>query len=496
MSGVVESGRPLRVCVLQPDWRGSDVDFGQWDPPRDLTRWLPGHHVHHEFLDKRTVQRQLRRLAADGYDVFVNLCEGQDDWDTPGVDVIRALDALDLPYTGPSAAVYDLSKPRMKYVASAAGVSTPGHAEIVTSDLPSDPAASAEVIARATSHLPWPRFVKPAHAAESVGIDAGSRVDDLPALVARVRALGRDWPRVLVESYIDGGEVTVLVVGDPSRPGRGAALTPFEYVFSDDERFKTYASKTSALRPDAHRPVADTALAARARDAAERVFASAGGVGYARMDFRVDARGDLYFLEFNFTCSVFYEADAAGSADHILTHDPLGHAGFLARIIDEGIARHARTRRCYALRGDALSGWGVAATRPIAAGEVVWRGEGRAQRLVTRRYVAERWDPADQAVFRAYAVPVSDEVYAIWDEDPAAWAPWNHACDANTAMDGLDVVARRDIAAGEELTFDYAAVLNGEAEPFVCRCGSQGCRGRIAGKAGVSVTAREAARRP
>ena len=43
----------------------------------------------------------------------------------------------------------------------------------------------------------------------------------------------------------------------------------------------------------------------------------------------------------------------------------------------------------------------------------------------------------------------------------------------------------RDIAAGEEITFDYATVLCGDADPVIgayslpCTCGTPGCRGTI-----------------
>ena len=50
---------------------------------------------------------------------------------------------------------------------------------------------------------------------------------------------------------------------------------------------------------------------------------------------------------------------------------------------------------------------------------------------------------------------------------------------ANTAYRGLDVVALRDIPAGEELTLDYADYCNDSAAAFDCRCGAPNCRGWI-----------------
>jgi hypothetical protein len=33
--------------------------------------------------------------------------------------------------------------------------------------------------------------------------------------------------------------------------------------------------------------------------------------------------------------------------------------------------------------------------------------------------------------FRRYAFPLSDDVYVLWSDDPAEWAPMNHSCDPN-----------------------------------------------------------------
>lgn len=488
----------MKVCVLQPDYSTSGVDYRHYDPPRDLARLLPGHEVHHEALHKLSTYRQLKRLSVEGFDVFVNLCEGYLEWDVPSIDVIHALEALDLPYTGPTPQLYDPSKPLMKYVAHTVGIATPMHAVVDFGALSraagGDAAAAAEPLARATRHLRYPLFVKPVKAGDSLGVDEHAVVTDAAALLAQATHLVDEYPELLVEEYVDGREFTVLVVGDEGGKGRGTALAPIEYVFPPGFRYKSYALKTSELHPEANIRVGDAALAQRLREAAERLFAGFGGIGYARIDFRMDAAGTIHFLEVNFTCSVFYAEGSEGSADHILRLDGIGQAGFLQRIIAEGIARHRRRRRAFEMRGNGIAGYGIVATRPIAKGEVVFRGEERPHRLVTRRHVAQRWNAADQALFRHYAVPISDQVYAIWDDDPSSWAPQNHSCAANTGYDGLDVVALREIAPGEELTLDYHDLLDGESESFECRCGATGCRGTVQGIPGNSVTAREARR--
>ena len=57
----------------------------------------------------------------------------------------------------------------------------------------------------------------------------------------------------------------------------------------------------------------------------------------------------------------------------------------------------------------------------------------------------------------------------------------NHSCDPNTWLDGLDVIARRDIARGAAITMDYATFSGPGMEPFDCRCGTALCRRVIRG---------------
>ena len=205
----------------------------------------------------------------------------------------------------------------------------------------------------------------------------------------------------------------------------------------------------------------------------------------------MNEKGELYFLEINFTCSVFYSDGYEGSADYILQQDGIGQAGFLRHMIAEGIARHERVQKKYIMRGNAIAGYGIYAKKAIAAGETLFHGEQMAQRLVTRRFVEENWSEAEKQVFRRYAYPLSNEVFLLWDNDPSAWAPQNHCCEPNTGYNGLNVIALRPIQPGEELTLDYASFLDEHMEPFQCRCGAPGCRGLITGKTGNSVTARE-----
>jgi hypothetical protein len=61
----------------------------------------------------------------------------------------------------------------------------------------------------------------------------------------------------------------------------------------------------------------------------------------------------------------------------------------------------------------------------------------------------------------------------------------NHSCDPNVWMsDEVTLIARRDIAAGEELTVDYALFELDESwsGPWRCQCGTPLCRGGFTGR--------------
>lgn len=471
----------MKVCVLQPDYSTTDVDYKHYDPPRDLSELLPGDTVHHVFLNKLTTYSQLKKLRKENYDIFVNLCEGYLDWSVPSIDVIHALDMLNLPYTGPTALLYDPPKTLMKYVATTVDVKTPDYIEV----------SSTDGLEEKIKHLSFPMFVKPAKAGDSLGVDDHSLVLDLTALKEKIKSLiEQDYDDILIEAYIPGQEFTVLVVANVNPPGC-TALRPVEYRFPSGYQYKTYALKTSDLNHDVNQPCDDPKLEAELKATAEKIFNGFYGQGYARLDFRVNRMKEIYFLEINFTCSVFYPHGFEGSADHILQYDPLGKAGFLKRIIAEGIARHASKQKKYRVRADALHGYGIVARQAIKKGEVIFKLEGMPQRVVTKRHVEKNWTPQQIKEFQHYAYPISDKVFILWDNDPQNWAPQNHSCDPNTVYDGLNLIATTDIDQDEELTLDYAELLDETLKAFECSCGSSNCRRIISGTEGNSITVRE-----
>jgi len=329
--------------------------------------------------------------------------------------------------------------------------------------------------------LNFPLFLKPAKAGDSLGIDEKSLVNNTDEFLNQSKILLKEYEEFLAEEYIDGREFTVLVAANAGTGDYCTVYNPLEFVFPEGKKFKTYSLKTSELHEECNVPCTDEKLSKELRAAAEKIFREFKGVGYARLDFRINNKNEIFFLEINFTCSVFYENGYEGSADYILMNEPGGKREFLTHIIEEGIHRHQQKQKKFFLKGNSISGYGIYANKNLEKDEIIFNNEGKPHRLISKKFVDENWSEEEKINFRKYAWPVSPDIFVLWDENPMEWAPQNHSCDANTRYEGLNVVACKHIEKGEELTLNYTAFLNNEMESFVCNCGAENCQ-KIIGK--------------
>ncbi|HYF65089.1 MAG TPA: SET domain-containing protein-lysine N-methyltransferase [Herpetosiphonaceae bacterium] len=126
-------------------------------------------------------------------------------------------------------------------------------------------------------------------------------------------------------------------------------------------------------------------------------------------------------------------------------------------------------------RESPIHGSGVYATAPIKAGELLQRVGGIVFTSAEQASVQARIDPA-----RAYNEgKLDDDLFIVEPIDDGFNYFFNPSCDPNFWGD----TARRDIAAGEEITMDYAVEFDDPdylLEP--CRCGTALCRGRLTGQ--------------
>lgn len=281
----------------------------------------------------------LGALRDGDFDLVFNLCEGLAG---QGVDEplpASAVELLGLPLTGARAFTLGLCfrKDVVNAHLRALGIAVPDW-----------------VVTRAGEPLAWRRFpaiVKPAAEDASLGVDAASVVRDARELRAARERGHKSWPRLLVQRFVEGREINLAVVGD-------SVLPHAEITFALPEGLPhvvTYAAKWEAgsvydrgtvprlMGPDEAR------LSARLTRLARRVWTAVEGVGYGRVDVRMDARGRLYVIDVNPNPDLSPTAGLARQA----TGAGWSYRELIARIVDLAFtSQDARARQRGARRAE------------------------------------------------------------------------------------------------------------------------------------------------
>lgn len=119
-------------------------------------------------------------------------------------------------------------------------------------------------------------------------------------------------------------------------------------------------------------------------------------------------------------------------------------------------------------------GHGAFATEFIVAGEVIAAFGGR---CVSRNELDLL--PAEQ---QSRSIQIEDTLYLAGAPEPEPADCVRHSCSPNAGMHGNTVlVALRDIAPGEAITYDFAMSDGSDYDEFECTCGSVQCRGKVTG---------------
>jgi hypothetical protein len=117
-------------------------------------------------------------------------------------------------------------------------------------------------------------------------------------------------------------------------------------------------------------------------------------------------------------------------------------------------------------------GFGSRAVVVIPAGTSVATFGGTAlTRVEFARYEAER---------RSRSLQVNTNLIFLGPPSREPGDSINHSCEPNCGMrNATTIVAMRDIAVSEELTFDYAMSDASDYDEFDCNCGTTLCRGKV-----------------
>jgi len=317
ITDIDRKGLDMYLCVLTSIPDPNDV-------PYDPSPHMNGFKWKEHQVSPKNVEKQLRELASDGVDVFLNLCDGTPDDAVSGLGMVQTMEKLGLAFTGANSDFFDPSRQEMKAYAKKSNVPIPSWIMV----------DRVEDVERVSKRLRFPVLVKPPHGYASVGITRESRCENLEQLQIQVAKEIEQFGRALLEEFIEGREFTCLIAENPDDENNPITFKPVEFIFPKGESFKHYNMKWVEYEQMSVAPVTDARVEKVLRDQTSRLFKAMDGNGYARCDYRMAADGTIYMLEINPNCGIFYSPEEPGSADFSLINDPVwNHHKFLKLII-------------------------------------------------------------------------------------------------------------------------------------------------------------------
>ncbi|GAB4445532.1 MAG: hypothetical protein OHK0041_03100 [Anaerolineales bacterium] len=315
----------MRVCLLTDE---EPEDFNPAPYLKDFDWEM--------FTVKAPVLELIKSIARQNrFDVYLNICEGYelDEWDEysyHGIDVVRALEQLNLPYTGANEKFFDPTREEMQAVAEANGLGFAKGYQV----------KSVEEAERLVKNLRFPIMVKHPKSYGSTGMFKESRVDTFEQLAPQVERICSQFGAARMEEFIVGKEFNVFVVDNPDDLSDPFVYPPAELIFPPGEEFWHTDIKWDYNVPFDFRQVTEPDLAARLQDLGKRMFLAMEGVGYGRCDIRMNEQGELFILEINPNGAIMLPPEEYGPADYMILYDKDGYKGFFDRIFRSALLRH------------------------------------------------------------------------------------------------------------------------------------------------------------
>jgi len=340
-----ESWRPF-VWVFIPYYvRETGIESPEYDVPAfraEVQSWFERLDLDYAWtpvtLDNyRTIIDGLMPAHREGTCAVLNLCDGSELDGSPGISVVRALEASGIPFTGGSSFFFEITTHKVPLKARLLqhGVSTSPYVPLRT--FPED-------LRRLEAEVGYPAFIKPEVSSGSSGISIKSRVTNEREVMERVATLlgGEDGEfyrnsGIYAEKFVDGPEFTVFVVSDRTAPHGARAYPPVQRLFHRDvpahERFLSFdrywseykeESRFSSDEPFYRYGLAPERLAPRLADLAERAYAALEGRSYGRVDIRLhEPTDELFVLEVNANCGLSGDTETSVGEMLCLTKIPI-----------------------------------------------------------------------------------------------------------------------------------------------------------------------------
>ena len=314
----------MRVCVL------SDEVLEDFNPGP----FLKDYEWEMITLQAPVLESIQAVAAQDKFDVYLNVCEGYEDSDEydfeyGGIDVINALEQLNLPYTGASPRFYDPTREEMQAVADANGIGFAKGYQV----------KSVEEAEELVKELRFPIMVKHPKSYGSTGMFKESRADTVEQVKTQVERICKEFGAARMEEFIVGKEFNVFVVDNPDDFSNPFVYPPTELIFPPGEEFWHTDIKWDYDVVFDFKQVTDPQLVSRLQDTGRKMFLAMQGVGYGRCDIRMNADGELFILEINPNGAIMLLPGEYGPADYMILYDEDGYRGFFDRIFRSAIIR-------------------------------------------------------------------------------------------------------------------------------------------------------------
>ena len=285
--------------------------------------------------------------------IVINLCDGDESNAVPGLSVIAELEKHNLIYTGSDDFFYEIttSKIPMKQAFDSRKVPTDKWKVIESGE---------EDYKTIFKEIGKTLIVKPAVSAGSMGLTVKNVVStekEFETIVNEMRNGYRGWKLdtggIFVEEFVNGREFTTLVVGSSTKPKSLRCYTPIERVFHESlpekEQFLSFDRLWETY--DTEKPIeaegflynykqADEELIETLKEISIKAFRSVGGMGYGRLDIRMDKNtGKFYVLEVNAQCGLS-EDENYTSIGAILRFDGKSFTHLIVEILEDAVARY------------------------------------------------------------------------------------------------------------------------------------------------------------
>lgn len=304
----------MRICIL------NDPSWGESFNPEI---YLENHTCKKVHVYYNKSFEILKKVSKD-FDLFLNFCDASITEKRPGIDVIRALEKLKVPFTGAYSFCYEPSRNKMNSCCREKSILMPKSATVVNyKDLSED----------FVKHIKYPMIVKSSNSFGSFGLTKNSKVYNYEDLLFQTKRMLEICKIVRIEEFIEGKEFSCLISQNPKNIKDPIAYVPVEIKFPENECFKHADLKWVNYKQMSCVPVLDEQLSKNIKDISKKIFTSLNGRGYARCDIRMDEENNLYLLEINFQAGILYSSGNPGTADIILQNDPLGHKTFMDLLI-------------------------------------------------------------------------------------------------------------------------------------------------------------------